>query len=1107
MLSLSLTLSLKAFDSGKTLSLPFQSMVALVSLTLFKLPLAINYLLEPEEVPALMGEESAAAPYIMDLTAINEINEMLLGAASASFITACPAVFAWGIILQTLREIALAAKESRELRQSQRAADDFVTKELSETDGGNLPTTEEGFRRQPRRRTSTSSEGSLPITMAEEILEKIMDTSLDEDPITYLAKSAVNESHVYEVIISLATDFCPTFCTDHTSETGLRMRVALMDLIRASLEWVEYLPEVVLAVLAVLSGSERHREIETGTTAIKMTDPTAIFLQDELLMDKLFKTALTRFPYESLPFLKLCKALASTRILNDDGLPVVSAYLNDIETFTQILPPDFDAYRLIHEDENANYVALTSNLDVFSNNANNISRMLAKRGQQYASPPSEVGSFQIPEGTNGRVLSESKPVVAIWTYQYSGLKYLGRLLEIFLASSNSIGNVPSDEVARDTIIEIVGLLSTLLITSIKAGEASNGAYIGSDAAQKILEEASDGLNRNGDVISIIFDIFEEELQRQHLQSGMEGSLDLAVQCMHFVYALIPVMPGRVWPLLGRSGLLEMDGKVGMLTALVASTEIVSGRYDLLLASIRVFDALVEDVVAQAVPRKGTIKAVARFSASNQLGTGIPDRVMSKVLLSFGRAMIDVFESSVNWRFVKLEEKLEVHTKIPALFDKILLYCYSIDDNPDISKKPAGILASLAQYLLDVFLSTSSNELSVQPLLRVFADGITTPESTVAIRVTEMWTFQVRASLKLCTSLIRAGSLLKHPRSYLEQQLFKSIAILVRLYVVHQTYKAPLVSLFEALVRSAATYDAEPPSLLGHLGPKTARDFLDVLANLDKPLDNEALNIDIWNLLSAVISNRQPWFATYLLTGTTPRKSLKTNGKSLRSESSRAKPLLTVALDSVANVQALKPPIALAILEFVALAEDYWPWIMIDTHKHPDFLTGISDFISTLESKETPTTQYRTPTDCQHLRMASYIAEILAMSLHHSKQAGDTSFAKKVVPKFSYIVKNAVKAPSYNVSLHGNLRRNFEMKFPGCNLGNFKGTLLKRRQLGEDYYYDIQVAGKMLGFDPSWSGTRGQGFADEFARANINLSVVESQVVSGDRLWPNTLRLR
>jgi len=1070
-------------------------MVAMVSLALLKLPLVINRLLESEDVPALVAEQPDASPYMIDPAAINEINEILLGAAGACLSTACPAVFAWGIIMQTLREVAMMAKESRELRQSQRAADDFVTQDLSENEGEESSTTEDGSRRQPRRRASTSSEASLPTIMAEEILDSVMDSSLDGDPIIYLAKSAVNGSHVFDVIISLATDFCPAFCTDHRGETGLRMRVTLLDLIRASLEWIDYLPEVVLAALAVLTGSDGYWETEARTAASRAADPAAMFLEDELLMDKLFKIALTRFPYESLPFLKLCRALASCRILNDEGMPLVSQFLNDIETFTHILPYDFNAYRLIHEDENANYVALTSSLDIFLNKDSNQSRKLSKLRQQQTLPFPGAGSFRIPEGTNGRVLSETKPVVAIWTYQYSGLKYLGRLLEIFLTNSDLVGHVSSEVVTRDTVVEILGLFSMMLTTSVRGGEKSNGAYSGGDAAQKILEEASDGLNRNGDVISIIFDILEEELQRQHSQSIVEGSLDLAVQCMHFVYALIPVMPGRVWPLMARSGLLEMDSRGGMLGALVASTEIVSGRYDLLLASIRVFDALVEDAVAQAIPRKGTIKAVARFTASNRLGTGIPDNVMRKVLLAFGRTMIDVFESSVNWRFVKFEEKVEIHTRIPILFDSILLYCFGVDDNPDLSKKPAGVLAPLAEYLLNVFLSTSLNELPVQPLLRVFASGITTPESTIATKATELSTLQVKASLKLCTSLIRVGCLLQHPCSYLEQQLFKTTAILVRLYVAHEAYKAPLVSLFEALVRSAVAYDTEPPSLLGHLGPKTAKDFLDVLADLDKPLDNEALNVCIWNLLSAVISNRQPWFATYLLTGTTPRNSIKTDGKSVGPGSSRANSLLAVALDSVADVQALKPPKALALLEFVALAEDYWPWVMIDTHKHPKFLTGISDFVGGLESKLTPTTQDRSPSGCQQLRMASYIAEILAMYLHHSQQIGDSSFAKQLVSKISYFVNNAVKVPSYNASLHGNLRKNFEMRFPGCTLSSFKRTLLTRRQLGEDYFYDIKIAGKMLGFDPAWSGTRGQGFADEFARANLNLSVVEAQVVS------------
>ena len=1074
--------------------------MAWASLALLKLPLALSHLLESQDMPPSIGEQSDTSPYIVNPNAIKELNEVFLEAAGACLTTACPAVFAWGIMMQTLREVALTAKESREVRQSQRAADDFARYGSPGSEAGMSPTTEDGPRPPPRRRTSTSSEVSLPTVLAEEILDSVMDCSLDEDPIVYLAKSAVNGSRVFDVIISLATDFCPVFCTDHRGETGLRMCVELLDLIRASLVWVDYLPEVVLATLAVLSGPDGTEQPESRTPTSKIPDPKSVFLEDELLMDKLFKTALSRFPYESLPFLKLCRALAASTILTDDGLPPVCQYLSNLETFTNILPPEFNSYQLVHEDENANYVALISDLDIFPSQDKIHKRKLLGLGREQASSSGGSDSLRIPEGTNGRVLSDSKPVVAIWTFHYSGFRYLGRILECFLIGSDSTNQTLSEQATRDAVVETIGLFSTILDSLVRTAELSGHDVV--EAAQNILEEASDGLDRNGDIISTIFDILEKELQWQHSLSGVEVSLDLTLQCMHFVRSLIPVMPGRVWPLLARSGLLEMDGKGGMFAALVTSNEVVNGHYSLLLAGISIFDALVEDAVTQAIPRRGTVKAVVRFAASSRVGTGVPESVMKKVLLAFGRTIADVFQSSVNWRFVKIAQKLEVYLRIPNLIDKVLLYCYGVDDSLDPSQKPAGVLSPLADYLLDVFLSASSNELAIQPLLRILADGIATPEPTVAIKATEMWALQVTTSLKLCASLIQLGLLLQRPCSSLEQQLFKTMPILVRLYVAHETYRIPVISLFKALVKSAARHDAEPPSLLGHLGSKTAKDFLDVLTDLDKPLDSEALNVCIWGLLSAVISNRQPWFATYLLTGTTPRDSLKRFDKSCEVRHSKGKPLLDIALDSLSKVRTLKPRRVLALLDFVALAEEHWPWVMLDTHKHLEFLTDISKIMGDLAARITPSSQERSVNDSQHLRMASYIADILAMYLHHSKNAVDTSFATSLVPNVSYFIEQAVKVPSYNASLHGNLRQNFEKKFPGCSPSTFKRTLLTRRELGDDYYYDIAIAEKMLGFDPAWLGPRGQGFASELARANINLSVVESQVV---RKGPWSLR--
>jgi nuclear pore complex protein Nup188 len=62
--------------------------------------------------------------------------------------------------------------------------------------------------------------------------------------------------------------------------------------------------------------------------------------------------------------------------------------------------------------------------------------------------------------------------------------------------------------------------------------------------------------------------------------------------------------------------------------------------------------------------------------------------------------------------------------------------------------------------------------------------------------------------------------------------------------------------------------------------------------------------------------------------------------------------------------------------------------------------------------------------------------------------------------------------------------------------DFKRTPLVSRTLGSDYYYDLSMGQKLLSFDFAWTGgSRNQGFAEEFARANINLSLVEAQVVS------------
>ena len=129
------------------------------------------------------------------------------------------------------------------------------------------------------------------------------------------------------------------------------------------------------------------------------------------------------------------------------------------------------------------------------------------------------------------------------------------------------------------------------------------------------------------------------------------------------------------------------------------------------------------------------------------------------------------------------------------------------------------------------------------------------------------------------------------------------------------------------------------------------------------------------------------------------------------------------------------------------------------------------------------------------RIASYIAEIIAMHLYHERQLGNTSRVSGILSKLKYYKRCGVAPPSYNNSLHSNLRRNLEARYPGCNLQDFKRTKLEARTIGRDYFYNLDLANKMLSFQQAWRGRKGDGMTQELKKANINLALVDAQIVS------------
>lgn len=980
---------------------------------------------------------------------IGEINEIFLNAAAQRLGAASPAVFAWSLILFTMREIAIAVKEDRELRQYENAIDVFQS---------NAPS------------ASLPNQDQSPF---EDLLERARNPAFEDDFVSLLASGAVDGGHVFDTIVTLATH--PGLLSD-LEDSGLTsnwVRLALLDLVRSSTVCLDYMPELIMAVLAILSGPEKPRTTEGDVSPNHISDPKAIFFGDTLLMDKFFRIAQSRFPYEAIPFLKLCRALTDCSLVNDEGLPVMAHELKHMETFTQAIPPDFQGYETVREDENANFVSLMQPLQMIEPGPNALVSRYGTRENALVSTASSI----VPSETSGQVISESKPSVIMWHHRYSCLGFLGGMLDHI--ASNNISD------SGEVVPEIIGLLTDLVV-SAQSTTRQKGTE---PCAKRILELASDGLDRDGDILTVVFDLFEQNLQQASCAASSNRPLDSAIACLRFIHAVIDFLPGRVWPLLARSSFLGTDGNGGMLAAIVSAVEVTTGDYSFLLGSIQIFDAIVDDAVKHAAMRKTCKNPSAKSDHATDFNAGVPSYIMRNILLTLTRTMVEVYTSNANWRYNNTDHKLTINTTISASLEKILYYTHGIDDVSKVESKITGIFSASASYILDNLRPTTDDELTFNPVLRIILDGLQTETSHTYFHKNFLFVKQVQSALRLSIKLIEVGKLLDTPIALLEKQLFKAAPVLIRLYVLHDEYRLHVLTLLSLLIaRAASDPDHEPPSLLGHLGAESSCLFLDTLSIFDKPMKKITLYVAIWQFLSTLVSKRQQWLSIFLLTGSSPRQSLKHSGKT--SPTMRGKPFLESSLDLLSRIDKVKPRAAAAALDFVARAQENWPWATPELRKHSNFFPNIFNYVANLELSRCSLLD-----QCYNTKIAALVADLCAVYLHSAKEARDWAFFKTLIPSVSWYSKNAVEVSGYNASLHANLNKNFEMKYPGLSLLDFKRTTLEPRQLGHGYFYDTTLGGKLLGYDFAWTGSRNQGFGEEFERANLNLSLVEAQVVS------------
>ena len=278
---------------------------------------------------------------------------------------------------------------------------------------------------------------------------------------------------------------------------------------------------------------------------------------------------------------------------------------------------------------------------------------------------------------------------------------------------------------------------------------------------------SDGLKQNQDTVAVIFDLLEGELYQQHVAFQDNGSPRFIARGLQFLATIISVAPSRAWPYLSRSGLLGIHGGESKLTAVMTATEIPSGEYPVLLSSLNLFEAMIDDVISNAVPRKSS-KSLNRFSAMevDQSGTGIPESNMRKLLLQLTRIAVDVFQSCTAWKFANPRHKVVLDTRICRIFVNIVSVCYDVDDEPNVDEKLLGSLGPSAKHLMDTFLTHEPNDLILSPLLQLLAEGLRTRSGIVGLAQDHTLQLQTVSALNLCDVFLRLNTFLVRPMSEL-----------------------------------------------------------------------------------------------------------------------------------------------------------------------------------------------------------------------------------------------------------------------------------------------------------------------------------------------------
>jgi nuclear pore complex protein Nup188 len=911
---------------------------------------------------------------------------------------------------------------------------------------------------------------------------------LKSDLLTSIASYAFDVFRVFDEINPIAEAINYHYRGSVNTEFDGLIREIVLHSLNVTLETdlVVYNSDILMAVLVTLSG---------GTSYIESSDQVVLSDTQKVVIRKLaapfWQATESRFPYETREFVILSRALFAFCPLGDPAAGPMFEHMSLFEDFTEVIHPEFEFYEQADTETWAadkDILVLTNDLPVFLTK-DALGRTTSARNFPVSQALTTFvdtewqNAWGIEAGIQGEARNSEKPLVVSWTMKYAPISYLVNLLSTAVPGSNSIIYSSMDTIHPDLIVDIIRLLATILQAAhISAENEKSPIY---SFAQEILKSRFADRENERDLITIVYEIFESNLQKQKAENEYLVTTDILSACLEFFHAMTNFAPLRIWPILVRSQLLNLDQGEAALETVIANSEVLKGDFSFLLRAVKLFNVLIDLAWTQQHGKPPSVKKTLTRLANSAQGIQftVPPKTIRVVMKTFFIKIAAAFDASHHWRFTDLKQKSELHSLVLASFTKILRVTYGFDEEPDLEKKFSKSLADCSQLLASTLLQADGSSSGLcTSILRVALQPLPTPTLASQQYVNGLEQGSI-AALELCWTALRIGAQNQLPISYLESRLFKEAPVLAKLFATSDALQITISKLLEVLLLVAAERDGTTPSLPGHMGQAVATHFLSTLSYLRRTVSNSEKDLALWRFITQVLKSQQQWFAVFLLTGRRPRGSQPV-------EESQERSVLTFALDKLSGITGIQwhhLRVPIAQLEFVKQAYSVWPISAkpIRTHKH--FLPTITSCFGKLR-REPGTLPLEA---CMEASAASVIAELITMYLYNCREVGDFKFASSLVNKLGYFKNYGFVLPEMRSNQQAFLRRNLAGIYPGVSLSQMAHTHIFSTETGDDFAYDAGIALKLI------ESAKGHGdhlgFAKEIQWANINLSELDVQL--------------